>query len=1491
MSYNSGFISFLKRQKKTVVRKASILNAFIMILQLAFGSYAFTAMPLSSSQASAVANDGICSSPVDAVLVLDRSGSMGYTSKCEWWKYVCLDKPSCTSWEWQKNINYWSEYDPAYQEDWCTDRNQAHPHESKWTEYNPTRMNAAKSAANNFLSKMGTGDQSALVSFANTAALDRTLTNTHSQTQTAVNALSPFGATNIGDAINMGVQELISARANPAAVKMMILLTDGRANQPNGTGYGENAADVAYAISKSDEAKNNNIKIFTIGLGTNGASGEINETMLQQIAANTGGTYYHSPTPAELQFIYDSIAQRACYGSISGCKYDDSDNDGRIAGEQTVPGWPIILSNDDGSLPMTKETDSQGCFRFDNLPSGSYTLSEGSKPGVVFTQTYPPSGDYEIALSEGEPAINKDFGNYIPVCGNNIKDSGEECDGAVGVGVHQSCSDDCKLVDEPWCGDGIKNGDEECDGTDGIGAHQACGTDCKLNNLPWCGDGIKNGDEECDGTDGVGEHQSCNDGCMLVSEPWCGDGIKNGNEECDYNDRLEIGWPFGGICGQDCRASYPSAFCGDGQVNQLDEECDDGNTASGDGCSSDCRFEYCGDGIKNNSNEECDDGNTESGDGCSSECQIEQGPVCGDGKKEGAEECDDGNINSNDGCSLECKIEYCGDGIKNGNEQCDDGNTESGDGCSATCQTEQISGCGDGYVDYSAGERCEGQQTNTCIINDTFGSQTCNSLICQWNPCEIPGECGNGTVESGEECDDGNSIDNDDCTNDCKIPAPSCNSSISGFKYNSAAENKLSGWVIELWNADTNTLVSTTTTADITGQFVFEGLCQGEYRVFEQQQAGWRQIMPADPEYFPVSITGNNQGFDGLDFWNIPAGSLKVCKIEDQDSSLRTTEDQLPVEGFQFILESPSQATSSLLTGKDGCAVFEDLDEGVYTVSENAGKDWQPISPAGGISSTTVSNNEQSSLTFYNYRYSSISGHKYKDNDGQTSSADDRTLVPGWVIKLFNAEDHQTELASTTTDSSGFFKFSSLFPGVYFIDEALQDLWQMIERPTTTISLLYGQDSENNDFVNYHPGGNGGPVCGDGIKNGNEECDGSDGVPSGYTCSSSCQLQSSGGGGGGGGSVILISSGTSAPVIIETQKPEPQILGEKLEPVMTLSKKAAKASVNPGNKLDYSFTIKNTGNYKLINVHVVDTLPAGFTFTASGKNTNSWSLGDLQPGEEKTLKFRTAAAKTIKPGKYTNTAVAKADNHKEVTAKADVQVKRPAVIGAKLKKTGIDANEASKYGLALIVALWLVFFTQRMKKELAIPKAKLFNKILNIAMAAVVAIMLVFPFYPILDYHSSWLISNAAQGINKIVHKNTAAKAPIANRLIIPKLNTSVAYNKSNDDSLLSKGALLLPYGSDIGKKGNALLTTHRYQYFVPGHTNLISMNKLVKGDILIVTKGEKPYFYQVKEIKKVPETDVSILDQTNDSRLTIYTCDSFFSQENRLVVIADLIK
>lgn len=96
-----------------------------------------------------------------------------------------------------------------------------------------------------------------------------------------------------------------------------------------------------------------------------------------------------------------------------------------------------------------------------------------------------------------------------------------------------------------------------------------------------------------------------------------------------------------------------------------------------------CEPIVCGDGVLTG-DETCEDGNTASGDGCSDICQVEPDYYCS-------------------GSPSVCVPMICGDGVVVGDEECDDANTTPGDGCSDTCEIEA------GYV-------CDGEGAGSCTM-------------------------------------------------------------------------------------------------------------------------------------------------------------------------------------------------------------------------------------------------------------------------------------------------------------------------------------------------------------------------------------------------------------------------------------------------------------------------------------------------------------------------------------------------------------------------------------------------------------------------------------------------------------------------------------------------------------------------------------------------------------------------------------------------------
>lgn len=101
------------------------------------------------------------------------------------------------------------------------------------------------------------------------------------------------GGTNIG----AGLTEALGKMNSPGR-KAAILLTDGKSS--------EKQIQNAVAI-----AKDKGIAIFTIGLGN---EKNLNTKLLQQIATDTGGSYYHVTDSVDLGHVYQSIIKEITCG-------------------------------------------------------------------------------------------------------------------------------------------------------------------------------------------------------------------------------------------------------------------------------------------------------------------------------------------------------------------------------------------------------------------------------------------------------------------------------------------------------------------------------------------------------------------------------------------------------------------------------------------------------------------------------------------------------------------------------------------------------------------------------------------------------------------------------------------------------------------------------------------------------------------------------------------------------------------------------------------------------------------------------------------------------------------------------------------------------------------------------------------------------------------------------------------------------------------------
>lgn len=318
------------------------------------------------------------------------------------------------------------------------------------------------------------------------------------------------------------------------------------------------------------------------------------------------------------------------YGTISGYKYNDKNNNGKkdcgengLSGVEiqlvTCPYAPLaagasaftakyavtsepVVSPVAGTctIKATTTTDAKGRYEFVHLRAGDYGVREIAPAGWV--QTLPAGGEsYYFKLSSNADKTEVNFLNHHteiivePVCGDGKKDKGEECDDGnktSGDGCSKICTNELGSIS------GCKYNDKDADGVidDGEG---------KINGFKiWMLKCAGSDDSVCTKAAPQKTIDLDSEGCYSFT------GLTKGN------------YVIGELGVTDWRQTYPASksvhviyleggeektkvdflntkivpagpVCGNGKV-ETNESCDDGNILSGDGCSSTCSTESHG---------------------------------------------------------------------------------------------------------------------------------------------------------------------------------------------------------------------------------------------------------------------------------------------------------------------------------------------------------------------------------------------------------------------------------------------------------------------------------------------------------------------------------------------------------------------------------------------------------------------------------------------------------------------------------------------------------------------------------------------------------------------------------------------------------------------------------------------------------------------------------------------------------------------------------
>ena len=132
-----------------------------------------------------------------------------------------------------------------------------------------------------------------------------------------------------------------------------------------------------------------------------------------------------------------------------------------------------------------------------------------------------------------------------------------------------------------------------------------------------------------------------------------------------------------------------------------------------------------------------------------------------------------------------------------------------------------------------------------------------------------------------------------------------------------------------------------------------------------------------------------------------------------------------------------------------------------------------------------------------------------------------------------------------------------------------------------------------------------------------------------------------------------------------------------------------------------------------------------------------------------------------------------------------------------------------------------------------------------------------------------------------------------ANKLYVPKIGVDVAVVEGVDENSLEGGAWHRePQNGDPVTGGNFVLAAHRFNLgLTSSQTRAKSpfyhIDKLQVGDDVYVDYKGVRYAYKVSRLYKVDATQVSIESRTEDSQLTMYSCDLGGPEKGREVVEA----
>lgn len=243
-----------------------------------------------------------------------------------------------------------------------------------WNDRSGIRLSSAK----RFVDKLSANDRAAVIDFDSSVEVVQSFTNDHNSLYDAIDKIDSYGGTNLSYGISTGINCFTNELIQDDRYKIIIFLTDG---------------DGSYSNTYTTIAADNNITIFTIGLGSG-----VRPSVLQSIADGTGGKYYFASEADEIEYIYDEI-------SFETIDYaTDSNNDG-------ISDYYTTLLNS-GSLKLSNGLSTLVGV-VDMYGDSDDWDEDGLKNGEEITIVTNPSNNSVCAIMQSDPLLyDTDFDGY-----------------------------------------------------------------------------------------------------------------------------------------------------------------------------------------------------------------------------------------------------------------------------------------------------------------------------------------------------------------------------------------------------------------------------------------------------------------------------------------------------------------------------------------------------------------------------------------------------------------------------------------------------------------------------------------------------------------------------------------------------------------------------------------------------------------------------------------------------------------------------------------------------------------------------------------------------------------------------------------------------------------------------------------------------------------------------------------------------------------------